>query len=291
MVDFDEQERELEREQAEREAERKKKLEPLVDKLTDVIMTEQRKEFVESPRGGSPRRQREDPTTPLIREVPFGADTRAIESPEHGDPDNFDHVSGGMAEFDKFEKEQSELPEDEQFPTFAEVTGKGSKMVVDSQGHEVDANSFRVIPHGGISIPEEQERIVRPIEKRNFEFGRLKARSSRDHQRDEDAKEIALDITSGGKPSRFVNRKTKKIRPDKPVRSDFARIISAEQGFMGTVNMKTLFTVGEKGKAEHVTRKKSNNIFDVGMFNNKPSKSKKKSNKKSNNIFDFGAGF
>ena len=193
MVDFDEQERELEEQQAEREAERKKKLEPLVDKLTDVIMTEQRKEFVESPRGGSPRRQREDPTTPLIREVPFGADTRAIESPEHGDPDNFDHIStDGMSDFDKFEAEQDELPEDEQFPTFGDVTGKGEKMMMDTtKGHEVDAHSFRVIPHGGISIPAEQERIVRPIEKRNFEFGRLKARSDRDHQRDEDAKEIA----------------------------------------------------------------------------------------------------
>jgi hypothetical protein len=38
----------------------------------------------------------------------------------------------------------------------------------------------------------------------------------------------------------------------------------AKGGFMGTVNMKTLFTVGEKGKREHVTRK-NNNIFDVGF--------------------------
>jgi hypothetical protein len=39
----------------------------------------------------------------------------------------------------------------------------------------------------------------------------------------------------------------------------------AKKGFRGTVNMKTLFTVGEGGKKEHVTRKKKNNIFDVGF--------------------------
>lgn len=37
----------------------------------------------------------------------------------------------------------------------------------------------------------------------------------------------------------------------------------AKDGFMGTVSMKTLFTVGEKGKKEHVSKKK--NIFDVGF--------------------------
>lgn len=284
MVDFDEQERELEEQQTQRESERKKKLEPLVDKITDVIMKEQRKEFIDSPRGGSPRRQREDPTTPLIREVPFGADTRAIESPEHGDPKNYDHISNNMSDFDKFEKEQDELPEDEQFPRYGDYTGKGKKMMMDTtKGYEVDANSFRVIPHGGISIPSEQKRIVRPMEKRNYEHGKLKARSQRDHQRDEDAIEIAKDITQGGKPSRFVNRKTKKIRPDKPVRSDFARIISAKNGFRGNIFSPTQFIVGEGNKKEFVSRKKIN-IFDVDMFNKKGKKSKKKSN----NIFDMG---
>ena len=40
----------------------------------------------------------------------------------------------------------------------------------------------------------------------------------------------------------------------------------AKHGFRGTVSMKTLFTVGEGGKKEYVTRKKSNNIFDMGGF-------------------------
>jgi hypothetical protein len=39
----------------------------------------------------------------------------------------------------------------------------------------------------------------------------------------------------------------------------------AKNGFMGMINHKTMFTVGEKGKREHVTRKKKNNIFDVGF--------------------------
>ena len=41
--------------------------------------------------------------------------------------------------------------------------------------------------------------------------------------------------------------------------------VSAKNGFMGMIDTKTKFTVGEKGKREHVTRKKSNNIFDVGF--------------------------
>ncbi len=40
----------------------------------------------------------------------------------------------------------------------------------------------------------------------------------------------------------------------------------AKGGFMGTVSMKTLFTVGEGGKKEHVTRKKlKHNVFDVDV--------------------------
>lgn len=46
--------------------------------------------------------------------------------------------------------------------------------------------------------------------------------------------------------------------------------ISAKNGFMGTLNFSTMFTVGEGNKKEHVTRKKSrkksNNIFDVESF-------------------------
>jgi len=288
MVDFEEREKELEEQQAEQQSEKKKKLGEIVDKITDIAMKERRKNIIDNPRAGSPRRMREDPTTPLIREVPFGADTTSIEAPEQGDPRNFDFISNsGMADFDKFEAEQNELPEDEQFPKFGDVTGKGEKMVMDTtKGKEVDANSFRVIRSGGISIPKEQKRIVRPMEKRNFDNPRLKARSNRTQQRDEDAKEIALDIMNDEKPSRFVNRKTKKIRPNKPVRSDFASIISAKNGFRGTVDMKTLFTVGEGNKKEHVTRKKSINVFDIDMFNNKPKKSKRKSN----NIFDFMGG-
>ncbi len=43
------------------------------------------------------------------------------------------------------------------------------------------------------------------------------------------------------------------------------RKANAKGGFMGTVSMKTLLTVGEGGKREHVTRKKKNNVFDVGF--------------------------
>ena len=56
----------------------------------------------------------------------------------------------------------------------------------------------------------------------------------------------------------------------------------AKHGFMGMVNKKTKFTVGEGGKKEFVNRKKVN-VFDVNdMF------SKSKSKKKSNNIFGMG---
>ena len=48
------------------------------------------------------------------------------------------------------------------------------------------------------------------------------------HQRENDALEVALDVMNDEKPSRLVNRKTKKIRPPKPVRSDFAEIITAK---------------------------------------------------------------
>lgn len=47
--------------------------------------------------------------------------------------------------------------------------------------------------------------------------------------------------------------------------SDKNRKEFAKGGFMGTVDMKTMFTVGEGNKKEHVTKKKKNNIFDVGF--------------------------
>ena len=54
--------------------------------------------------------------------------------------------------------------------------------------------------------------------------------------------------------------------------------IEARRGFMGMVNKKTKFTVGEGNKKEFVSRKKVN-VFDVNMFN-KP--------RKNTNIFDMG---
>jgi hypothetical protein len=47
--------------------------------------------------------------------------------------------------------------------------------------------------------------------------------------------------------------------------TDKNKVKFAKDGFMGTVSMKTLFTVGEKGKREHVTRKKKHSVFDVDV--------------------------
>jgi len=208
----------------------------LVDKITAIAMKERRKNIISNPRAGSPQNMREDPTTPLIRQVPFGPDTRKIENLEHGNPKNYDYPSLGMSGFDKFEAEQNKLPKDKAFPMHYTENGIG----------------FRVIPHGGISIPKEQERKSIPFEKRNYEFGRLKSRSDRYHERDEIAKQIALDIMNSEKPSKFVNRETHKIRPPKPVRSDFASIISAKKGFEGIVKKETTFKVAEGNKPEYV---------------------------------------
>lgn len=217
-----------------------KETDELVDKLTEVAMKERRKKILESS-ASRPIRQREDPTTPLIREVPFGPNTRAIEAPEHenlkvgDDPKNFDYPSQSMKEFDKFEAEQNKLPKDKAFPM-----------------HFSRGIGFRVIPHGGISIPKEQERKHIPFEKRDWDHGRLKSRGDRSHQQDEDAKEIALHIMNNEKPSRFVNQQTHKIRPPKPVRSDYASIISAQKGFHGVVKKETILRVGEGNKPEYV---------------------------------------
>ena len=184
------------------------KLDKLVDKITGIAMEQRRKDIISSPRKGDPIRMREDPTTPLIRQVPFGPDTTRIENLEHGNPKNFDFPNQGMSDFDKFQAEQDALPTDKQFPL-----------------HE---KGFRVIPHGGISIPAEQERKSIPFGKRNYDSGRLKARSNRFHQKDEDALGIAKDLLLDEGKSKFVNRQTKKIRPNKPVRSDFTSIITAK---------------------------------------------------------------
>ena len=239
------------------------KLDNLVDSITNLAMEERRKNIMQDPRKARPYRMREDPTTPLIREVPFGPDTRAIESLGHNEPNenpgrnNYDHINLGMSDFDKFEKEQDNLPKDKQFPSFGDVTGKGSEMVETeagiNKGKIVDVNSWRVIPHGGISIPKEQERIVRTREQRNWEHGKLKARSERTQQKDKDAEEIAKELLLDEGSSKFVNKVTKKIRPPKPVRSDYASIISAEKGFNGIVKKETTFKVAEHDKPEFVS--------------------------------------
>jgi len=180
----------------------------LVDKLTNIIMKEKRENALSSPKAGSPENQRSDPTTPLIKEVPFGPDTRRIENLEHGNEKNYDIPSHNMTDFDKFEAEQKKLPVDKQFP--------------------LHKKGFRVIPHGGISIPAEQKRKEIPFEKRDWSKGKLKSRSNRNLDKSIDAKGIVQDIMFDEKPNRFVNRKTKKIRPPKPVRSDYASIITAK---------------------------------------------------------------
>jgi len=60
----------------------------------------------------------------------------------------------------------------------------------------------------------------------------------------------------------------------------------AKNGFMGMINTKSIFTVGEKRKKEFVSVKPSKNDFD-NFFKNDFGKSKK-SKKKNNNIFDVG---
>ena len=236
------------------------KLDNLVDKITKIAMEERRKNILDDPRKARPDRMREDPTTPLIREVPFGPDTTGIGLLEHGNPKNYDHMSHSMgtgnsemSEFDKFEAEQNALPKDKQFPSFGDVTGQGSDMQMNDKGNEVNANSFRVIPHGGISIPQEQERKDIPREKRDWEHGRLLSKSKHNSKKDKDAEEIAKALLLDEGSSRFVNKVTGKIRPNKPVRSDYASIISAEKGFNGIVKKETTFKVAEHDKPEFVS--------------------------------------
>jgi hypothetical protein len=225
-----------------------KKATEITEKIMPIIMKEHRKNALDSPKGGRPQYMREDPTTPLIHEVPFGPDTRSLQIPDTdeysqrvvdhntGDNRHYDIPSHNMSDFNKFEAEQNKLPKGKAFPI-----------------HYSNGTGFRVIPHGDISIPKEQERKVLPREKRNYDHGYLKSRSERTHQRDEDAKAIALDIMFDEGKSKFVNQETKKIRPNKPVRSDYASIITAEHGFDGIIKKPTVFVVGEKNKPERVT--------------------------------------
>lgn len=251
---FDNDEKELEKKAKEHEVKRREKLKPLVDKITEVYMKEHRKNVLNDPRKAKPQYMREDPTTPLIREVPFGPDTkgrlldpddeRYVNAKPHwendkivwaGDLRHYDIPSQNMAEFNKFEAEQNKLPPSKAFPL-----------------HFSNGVGFRVIPHGDISIPKEQERKTLPFEKRNWEHGKLKAKAKRSHQSDDDAEAIAKELLLNEGSSRFVNKKTKKIRPDKPVRSDFASIITAEKGYEGVVKKETVLIVGEHDKPEYV---------------------------------------
>ena len=195
-----------------------KDIDKLVDDITDVVMKERRKIIKDNSRGGRPRGMRKDLSTPLIKEVPFGPETRGIAQRPHGDPENFDFID---------HRPFTDL-------TFEEGEAKAKEMGLPTNEEQLHkpytAHPFRVIPHGGISIPKEQKRKILPFEKRNWEKSKkLRSRSKRYDQREQDAEEIALDIMNDEKPSRLVNRRTKKIRPPKPVRSDFAEIITAKQ--------------------------------------------------------------
>ncbi len=224
----------------------------LVDKLTDVYMKQYKEDVLNDPRKARPDRMREDPTTPLIHKVPFGPKTSQLLDPDN--PDHYDHVlMSGSSDFDKFEDEQDKLPNSKQFPRFGDITGKGKKMEWDrTKGKEVDVHGWRVIPHGDISIPNEQMRKTIPFEKRDWENGRLKSKSQHNRQKGKDAEEIARELLLSEGNSRFVNKATGKIRPNKPVRSDYASIIHAERGFKGVVKKQTTFVVAEGNKPEFV---------------------------------------
>ena len=251
---FDNREKELEKQDALKKAEQKKKLEPLVNKLTDIVMTEHRKNALASPKGGRPQYMREDPTTPLIREVPFGPDTSGLIDhhsnryvnaiPQYnenneidyvGDTRHYDIPSQNMSEFNKFEAEQNKLPPSKAFPL-----------------HFSNGVGFRVIPHGDISIPKEQKLKEIPYEKRDWEHGRLKSKAAHNRKKDDDAEAVAKEVMFNEGSSKLVNKKTGKIRPPKPVRSDYASIITAEHGFKGIIKEPTGFLVGEKNKPELV---------------------------------------
>lgn len=60
-------------------------IDDIVKKITDLGMKEREKgipKFLASPRGGSPQLQRFDPTTPLIKKVPFGPSAGRVNPPD-----------------------------------------------------------------------------------------------------------------------------------------------------------------------------------------------------------------
>jgi len=222
-----------------------KDIDKLVDDITDVVMKERRKIIKDNSRGGRPRGMRRDLSTPLIKEVPFGPETRGIGQLPHGDPGNYEHIDHRPFTDLTFEEAEAKAKE-MGLPTFEDQQGIPKEL-------QDKSKAFHVIPHGGISIPKEQKRKILPFEKRKWEKSKkLRSRSKRYDQREQDAEEIALDLLNDEKPSRLVtkrkyapgpfglgidedgsdlitNRSQRKIRPPKPVRSDFAEIITAKQ--------------------------------------------------------------
>lgn len=65
----------------------------------------------------------------------------------------------------------------------------------------------------------------------------------------------------------------------------------AKGGFRGTVDTKTLLTVGEGGKKEFVSVKKNKNGFDMMNFDMNPMPPKLRKKSKPHNDFDFMGGF
>jgi len=139
---------------------------------------------------------------------------------------------------------------------------------------------------------EKTEILSRPIKPRDFSFSDEDMRSvdltsvtTKIRKARQKIAEIQNRAESGKKLVRkpvFVNNK-KRFRFEEE---------NAKNGFMGSVNTKTLFTVGEGGKKELVTRKKSNNVFNIMNFDMNPiPKNLRKKKSKSDNIFDFMGGF
>jgi len=204
-----------------------------IDEIMKIVSKRRREMIVNRSKAGKPKKMREDVTTPLIKEVPFGLET-GIGQKDHGGDIGY----GGKGNYDI----PATLPHTDL--TFDETRAKANELGLPKIG-PFKKNKFHVIPHGGVSIPKEQKRKILPLEKRNWDKNeKLKAKAKRLKQREDDALEVALDVMNDEKPSRFVKHhapkgKTgmhptqhpetkRKIRPPKPVRSDFAEIITAK---------------------------------------------------------------
>ena len=152
-------------------------------------MKERRKIIKDSSKGGRPRGMRKDLSTPLIKEVPFGPETRGIGQRPHGDPENFDFIDHRPFTDLTFEEAEAKAKE-MGLPTHEEQIGKDKNFEVrdfDNLGKD-----FHVIPHGGISIPKEQKRKILPFKKRNWEKSKkLRSRSKRYDQREQDAEAVS----------------------------------------------------------------------------------------------------